>query len=64
MNSAIPRGKHKKLKKMKEKYAEQDEEEREMLLQMLGSRKVKGMDYSGAAAKENISNNEPMEVEE
>lgn len=49
---------------MKEKYAEQDEEEREMLLQMLGSRKVKGMDYSDTAVKENISNNEPMEVEE
>lgn len=39
------RGKHRKIKKMKEKYADQDEEEREMKLALLGSKqKVKGFD--------------------
>jgi hypothetical protein len=42
---AVVRGKHKKIKKMKEKYADQDEEEREMKLALLGSKqKVKGFD--------------------
>lgn len=42
---AVVRGKHRKIKKMKEKYADQDEEEREMKLALLGSKqKVKGFD--------------------
>jgi hypothetical protein len=35
---AVARGKHKKIKKMKDKYADQDEEEREMKLALLGSK--------------------------
>ncbi len=39
------RGKHNKIKKMKEKYADQDADEREMKLMLLGSKqKVKGFD--------------------
>lgn len=34
----VVRGKHKKIKKMKEKYADQDEDEREMKLALLGSK--------------------------
>jgi hypothetical protein len=42
---AVARGKHQKIKKMKEKYADQDEDEREMKLKLLGSKtKVKGFD--------------------
>ncbi|KAA8497307.1 Nuclear export mediator factor Nemf [Porphyridium purpureum] len=37
----IPRGKRSKVKKMKKKYAEQTEEERELALQMLGAMKLK-----------------------
>lgn len=42
---AVARGKHNKIKKMKEKYADQDADEREMKLLLLGSKqKVKGFD--------------------
>lgn len=40
----MPRGKRNKIKKMKEKYADQDEEEREMRLMLLGAKDVKGFD--------------------
>lgn len=35
---AVTRGKHSKIKKMKEKYGEQDEEEREIRMKLLGSK--------------------------
>lgn len=41
---AVARGKHQKIKKMKEKYADQDDEERQLRMQMLGSKQVKGFD--------------------
>lgn len=37
--------KKKKLQKIKDKYGEQDEEEREMRLKLLGARKAQGVDY-------------------
>lgn len=40
----VPRGKKNKIKKMKEKYADQDEDEREMRLALLGAKQVKGLD--------------------
>ena len=40
----MPRGKKNKLKKIKEKYADQDEEEREMRLALLGAKEVKNFD--------------------
>jgi len=40
----IPRGKHKKIKKMKEKYGDQDEDERAMRLTLLGAKDVKDFD--------------------
>jgi hypothetical protein len=46
---AIPRGKKGKMKKMKEKYAEQDEEEREMIVKFLGS--AQGPQPKGKKAK-------------
>lgn len=42
MNGAIARGKHSKIKKMKEKYGDQDEEEREMRMKLMGTKDVKG----------------------
>ena len=38
------RGAKQKIKKIKEKYADQDEEERERRLEMLGAKKIKGFD--------------------
>ena len=35
-----------KIKKIKEKYADQDEEEREMRLALLGAKEVKGFDIN------------------
>lgn len=40
----VPRGKKNKLKKIKDKYADQDEEEREMRLALLGAKEVKNFD--------------------
>ena len=40
----IARGKHSKIKKMKEKYAEQDQEERELKMKLMGTKDVKGFD--------------------
>ncbi|KAI9345810.1 G-protein alpha subunit-domain-containing protein [Zopfochytrium polystomum] len=37
--AALPRGKRGKLKKMKDKYADQDDEDREVMLEVLGSAK-------------------------
>ena len=42
--SAIARGKHSKIRKMKEKYADQDEEERKMRMQLIGTKDVTGFD--------------------
>jgi hypothetical protein len=44
--SAIARGKHSKIRKMKEKYADQDEEERKMRMQLIGTKDVTGFDLS------------------
>lgn len=41
---AITRGKHQKIRKMKEKYADQDEEERQMRMALIGSKQVQGFD--------------------
>ena len=42
----VPRGKRNKLKKIKEKYADQDEDERKMRLMLLGAKQVEGFDIS------------------
>ncbi len=41
----MPRGKANKIRKMKKKYADQTEEERELQLQVLGAKKVQGFDW-------------------
>lgn len=43
---AIARGKHTKIRKMKEKYADQDEEERKIRMQLIGTKEVKGFDLA------------------
>lgn len=40
----VPKSRKNKLKKMKDKYADQDEDEREMRLALLGAKQVKGVD--------------------
>lgn len=40
----VPRGKKNKIKKMKQKYGDQDEEERDMRMAMLGAKQVTGFD--------------------
>ncbi len=40
----MKRGKHAKIRKMKEKYADQDEEDRQMRMALTGSKQVKGFD--------------------
>ena len=40
----IKRGKHAKIRKMKEKYGEQDEEDRQRRMALLGAKQVKGFD--------------------
>lgn len=42
----MARGKHAKIRKMKEKYADQDEDEREMRMALMGSKQVKGFDIA------------------
>lgn len=42
--AVVPRGKRSKLRKMKKKYGDQDEVEREIALTVLGAKKVKGFD--------------------
>lgn len=37
----VPRGKRAKIQKMKEKYADQDEEERELRFKLTGAREIK-----------------------
>jgi hypothetical protein len=49
---------------MKEKYAEQDEEEREMRLKLLGSKKVEGVDLKQLDTFQPRMEEEKMEVEE
>lgn len=52
-NVPLPRGKLNKLKRMKKKYGDQDEEERELALKVLGARKVKEeLEDSSSAADE------------
>jgi predicted ribosome quality control (RQC) complex YloA/Tae2 family protein len=48
----LPRGKRSKLKKIKKKYGEQEEEERAIALTVLGAKKVKEMDGPGVATSE------------
>ena len=43
-SKAVPRGKKAKLQKMKDKYADQDEDERAMRLQLLGAKKTKNFE--------------------
>ena len=40
----MKRGKHAKIRKMKEKYADQDEDDRQMRMALTGSKQVKGFD--------------------
>ena len=49
----MPRGKKAKIQKIKDKYADQDEDEREMRLQLIGGKKAKGMDKIKALTKLN-----------
>ena len=42
----VKRGKHAKIRKMKEKYADQDEEDRQMRMALTGSKKVQGFDIA------------------
>lgn len=42
----MKRGKHAKIRKMKEKYADQDEEDRQMRMALTGSKQVKGFDMA------------------
>ena len=42
----VKRGKHAKIRKMKEKYADQDEEDRQMRMALIGSKKVEGFDIT------------------
>ena len=42
--SNITRGKHHKIRKMKNKYGDQDDEERQMRMALTGSKKVTGFD--------------------
>ena len=39
---AVPRGKHRKIAKMKAKYGDQDEEERQMKMALIGSKHTEG----------------------
>lgn len=41
-NKPLPRGKRTKLKKMKEKYGDQDDEERKVMLELLGTKEMQG----------------------
>lgn len=57
--------KKKKIQKMKDKYAEQDDEEREMRLKLLGAKKVEGVDLKKLDAfKEQTKEEDKMDVEE
>ena len=69
----IARGKHSKIKKMKEKYAEQDQEERELKMKLMGTKDVKGFDLQkhselvsgfAKADEDKAEVNEPNEVTE
>lgn len=52
-NVPLPRGKRNKLKRMKKKYGDQDEEERDLALKVLGAKKVKEeLEDSNSAADE------------
>ena len=42
----VKRGKHAKIRKMKEKYADQDEEDRQMRMALTGSKQVTGFDIN------------------
>lgn len=42
----VKRGKHAKIRKMKEKYADQDEEDRQMRMALTGSKQVQGFDLA------------------
>ena len=42
----VKRGKHAKIRKMKEKYADQDEEDRQMKMKLTGSKQVQGFDLA------------------
>ena len=58
-NKPVPRGKRSKLKKMKEKYADQDEDERKLMLELLGSKEVKGFH----AAEDQVSSEQAADAE-
>lgn len=64
------RGKKNKIQKIKEKYGDQDEEERQMKLELLGAKKVKGFDQKikgpkiGKKPKEDQAEDEEGKVEE
>jgi len=60
----IPRGKHNKIKKMKERYADQDDEERELKMKLLGAKEVKGNPLAQAKHKQAMEVEEPEEKKE
>ena len=73
----VKRGKHAKIRKMKEKYADQDEEDRQMRMALTGGKQVQGFDISkhnaykhgslieaGSAAQETEATTEDTVVEE
>ncbi|KAJ2998668.1 hypothetical protein HDV02_004199 [Globomyces sp. JEL0801] len=57
-NTAIPRGKKAKMKKIKAKYADQDEEEKQMMLELLGS--AKGPQPKGKKAKAQVAKSKEL----
>ena len=60
----MSKAKKNKIKKMKEKYGDQDEEEREMRLTLLGAKKVKDFDIAQHQEKKHKFTKEESEPEE
>jgi hypothetical protein len=62
--TVVPRGKKNKIKKMKEKYADQDDDEREMRLALLGAKDVKGFDLKKHQEKVKFTDLEQKKLEQ
>ena len=60
----MPRGKKNKIKKMKEKYADQDEEERALRLTLLGAKNVEGFDIQKHTDKVKFSEAKEIQSED
>ncbi|KRX01107.1 hypothetical protein PPERSA_08208 [Pseudocohnilembus persalinus] len=52
----VKRGKASKIRKMKQKYADQTEEERDLKMKLMGAQKVEGFDWKKQADKKNKNN--------